>query len=135
MLIENCPIINVNVKVWLFWAYLRKPKWYSYLLGCVPVTVLNVFQFMNLFNVIASGSGDMNKIIIDGYFTVLYFNLVLRTSFLMGNRGKFETFLEGIADEYAVLEVRVNGFLIFLKSSHTLSSSADKNRSKTTSAH
>lgn len=105
MLIENCPIINVNVKVWLFWAYLRKPKWYSYLLGCIPVTVLNVFQFMNLFHVIMSGTGDMNKIIIDGYFTVLYFNLVLRTSFLMGNRRKFEAFLEGIADEYSVLEV------------------------------
>ncbi|XP_065079003.1 odorant receptor Or2-like [Ochlerotatus camptorhynchus] len=104
MLIENCPIINVNVKVWLFWAYLRKPKWYSYLLGCIPVTVLNVFQFMNLFHVIMSGTGDMNKIIIDAYFTVLYFNLVLRTSFLMGNRRKFEVFLEGIADEYAVLE-------------------------------
>ncbi|XP_055640679.1 odorant receptor Or2-like [Toxorhynchites rutilus septentrionalis] len=104
MLIEDCPIINVNAKVWLFWAYIRQPKWYSYLLGCIPVTVLNVFQFMNLFHIIASGTGNMNKIIIDGYFTVLYFNLVLRTSFLMTNRRKFEDFLQGIADEYSVLE-------------------------------
>ncbi|XP_001864544.2 odorant receptor Or2 [Culex quinquefasciatus] len=105
MQIEDCPIIGVNVRVWLFWAYLRERKWLSYLLGCIPVTVLNVFQFMNLFHIILSG-GTMNKIIIDGYFTVLYFNLVLRTTFLLTNRSKFEQFFEGIAAEYAKLEKR-----------------------------
>ncbi|XP_039437525.1 odorant receptor Or2-like [Culex pipiens pallens] len=105
MQIEDCPIIGVNVRVWLFWAYLRERKWLSYLLGCIPVTVLNVFQFMNLFHIILSG-GTMNKIIIDGYFTVLYFNLVLRTTFLLTNRSKFEQFFEEIAAEYAKLEKR-----------------------------
>ncbi|XP_055539775.1 odorant receptor Or2-like isoform X2 [Wyeomyia smithii] len=104
MLIENCPIISVNVRVWLFWGYLRRVKWHSYLVGCIPVTVLNVFQFMNLFHIILAGTGDINKIIIDGYFTVLYFNLVLRTSFLMTNRHKFERFFDGIASEYRRLE-------------------------------
>ncbi|XP_055599245.1 odorant receptor Or2-like [Uranotaenia lowii] len=106
MLMENCPIISVNVRVWQFWGYLQRPKWYMYLVGCVPVTVLNAFMFANLFNVIFSGQGDMNTIIIDGYFTVLYFNLVLRTTFLMINRDKFEQFLEEIANEYSVLEKR-----------------------------
>ncbi|XP_058447700.1 odorant receptor Or2-like [Malaya genurostris] len=104
MLIENCPIISVNIRVWLFWGYLRQTKWFSYVLGCIPVAVLNLFQFMNLFHMILFGTGDISKIIIDGYFTVLYFNLVLRTSFLVTNRQKFELFFEGISAEYERLE-------------------------------
>ncbi|XP_052895202.1 odorant receptor Or2 [Anopheles moucheti] len=100
MLIEECPIIGVNVKVWLFWSYLRRPRLSRFLVGCVPVAVLNVFQFLKLY----SSYGDMSELIINGYFTVLYFNLILRTSFLVINRRKFETFFEGVAAEYALLE-------------------------------
>nr|ACH69144.1 odorant receptor 2 [Anopheles quadriannulatus] len=100
MLIEECPIIGVNVRVWLFWSYLRRPRLSRFLVGCIPVAVLNVFQFLKLY----SSWGDMSELIINGYFTVLYFNLVLRTSFLVINRRKFETFFEGVAAEYALLE-------------------------------
>uniref|UniRef100_A0A182Y5T5 Odorant receptor 2 n=1 Tax=Anopheles stephensi TaxID=30069 RepID=A0A182Y5T5_ANOST len=100
MLIEECPIIGVNVKVWLFWSYLRRPRLSRFLVGCIPVAVLNVFQFLKLY----SSWGDMSELIINGYFTVLYFNLVLRTSFLVINRRKFETFFEGVAAEYKLLE-------------------------------
>uniref|UniRef100_A0A182NEE0 Uncharacterized protein n=1 Tax=Anopheles dirus TaxID=7168 RepID=A0A182NEE0_9DIPT len=100
MLIEECPIIGVNVKVWLFWTYLRRPRLARFLVGCVPVALLNVFQFLKLY----SSWGDMSELIINGYFTVLYFNLVLRTSFLVINRRKFETFFEGVAAEYTLLE-------------------------------
>uniref|UniRef100_A0AAG5D8M8 Odorant receptor 2 n=1 Tax=Anopheles atroparvus TaxID=41427 RepID=A0AAG5D8M8_ANOAO len=100
MLIEECPIIGVNVKVWLFWSYLRRPQLARFLVGCLPVAVLNVFQFAKLY----SSWGDMSELIINGYFTVLYFNLVLRTSFLVINRRKFETFFEGVAAEYERLE-------------------------------
>ncbi|XP_052870035.1 odorant receptor Or2 [Anopheles cruzii] len=99
MLIEECPIINVNVKVWLFWSFLRRPRISRFLVGCVPVAILNVFQFTKLFS-----TGDMSELIINGYFTVLYFNLILRTSFLVSNRRKFETFFEGVASEYERLE-------------------------------
>uniref|UniRef100_A0A182QJM0 Uncharacterized protein n=1 Tax=Anopheles farauti TaxID=69004 RepID=A0A182QJM0_9DIPT len=101
MLIEECPIIGVNVKVWLFWTYLRRPRLARFLVGCIPVALLNVFQFLKLYT---SWGRDMSELIINGYFTVLYFNLVLRTSFLVINRRKFETFFEGVAREYARLE-------------------------------
>ncbi|XP_058121238.1 odorant receptor Or2 [Anopheles ziemanni] len=100
MLIEECPIIGVNVKVWLFWSYLRRPRLIRFLAGCIPVALLNVFQFAKLY----SSAGDMSELIINGYFSVLYFNLVLRTSFLVSNRRKFETFFEGVASEYERLE-------------------------------
>lgn len=74
MLIEECPIIGVNVRVWLFWSYLRRPRLSRFLVGCIPVAVLNVFQFLKLY----SSWGDMSELIINGYFTVLYFNLVVR---------------------------------------------------------
>ncbi|KFB39839.1 odorant receptor 2 [Anopheles sinensis] len=100
MLIEECPIIGVNVKVWLFWSYLRRPRLIRFLVGYIPVALLNVFQFAKLY----SSAGDMSELIINGYFTVLYFNLVLRTSFLVINRRKFEKFFEGVAIEYERLE-------------------------------
>ncbi|XP_035777172.1 odorant receptor Or2 isoform X2 [Anopheles albimanus] len=100
MLIEECPIISVNVKVWLFWSYLRQPRPFRFLVGCIPVAILNVCQFMKLY----FSTGDMSELIINGYFTVLYFNLILRTSFLVINRRKFETFFEGVAREYELLE-------------------------------
>uniref|UniRef100_A0A182P384 Uncharacterized protein n=1 Tax=Anopheles epiroticus TaxID=199890 RepID=A0A182P384_9DIPT len=100
MLIEECPIIDVNVKVWLFWSYLRQPRLSRFLVGCIPVAAMNVFQFLKLY----SSWGDMSELIINGYFTVLYFNLVVRTSFLVINRRKFETFFEGVAAEYSLLE-------------------------------
>ncbi|XP_055597728.1 odorant receptor Or2-like [Uranotaenia lowii] len=104
MLMEDCPIISINVRVWLLWAYVKKVKWYVYLVGCIPVAALNLFMFLNLFDGVLSGKADINTIIIDGFFTVLYFNLVLRASFLMANREKFEAFLNGIATEYENLE-------------------------------
>ncbi|XP_053677285.1 odorant receptor Or2 [Anopheles nili] len=100
MLIEECPIIDVNVKVWLFWSYLRQPRLARFLVGCIPVAILNLCQFLKLY----SSWGDMSELIINGYFTVLYFNLVLRTSFLVTNRRKFEKFFEGVAAEYVQLE-------------------------------
>uniref|UniRef100_A0A087ZDB7 Putative odorant receptor n=1 Tax=Anopheles darlingi TaxID=43151 RepID=A0A087ZDB7_ANODA len=100
MLIEECPIISVNVKVWLFWSYLRQPRPFRFLVGCIPVAILNVGQFAKLYY----STGDMSELIINGYFTVLYFNLILRTAFLVINRRKFETFFEGVAREYESLE-------------------------------
>lgn len=73
MLIEECPIISVNVKVWLFWSYLRQPRPFRFLVGCIPVAILNVCQFMKLY----FSTGDMSELIINGYFTVLYFNLIV----------------------------------------------------------
>ncbi|XP_058453986.1 odorant receptor Or2-like [Malaya genurostris] len=108
MLMENCPIININIRIWLFWGYLRQTKWFSYLFGCIPVAILNVFQFMNVLKMAFSGEGDIDSITKDGFFTVLYFNLVLRTGCLVINRRKFERFFEGISAEYEQLEKHSN---------------------------
>lgn len=85
MIIEDCPIINVNVKVWKFWSWILRHNYMRYI-SVVPVTILNFFQFTDLY----SAWGNIGKVIINAYFAVLYFNAVVS---IRQNKFKFYIFL------------------------------------------
>uniref|UniRef100_A0A182S530 Uncharacterized protein n=1 Tax=Anopheles funestus TaxID=62324 RepID=A0A182S530_ANOFN len=88
----NCPLLSVNVRVWHFWSFVLVHNWRRYI-SIIPVTLLNVFMFADLYR----AWGNIEEVIINAYFAVLYFNAVLRTLILVYNRDKYECFLTGAA--------------------------------------
>jgi gustatory receptor len=63
----------VNVRVWKFWSFIIVHNYRRYV-SVVLVTLLNIFQFMDLYR----AWGNVDEVIIKGYFAVLYFNAVVR---------------------------------------------------------
>uniref|UniRef100_A0A182WQR7 Odorant receptor n=1 Tax=Anopheles minimus TaxID=112268 RepID=A0A182WQR7_9DIPT len=96
----NCPLLSVNVRVWRFWSFVLVHNWRRYI-SIIPVTLLNVFMFADLYR----AWGNIEELIINAYFTVLYFNAVLRTLILVYNREKYECFLTGSAKIYEELRI------------------------------
>uniref|UniRef100_A0AAG5D6H9 Odorant receptor n=1 Tax=Anopheles atroparvus TaxID=41427 RepID=A0AAG5D6H9_ANOAO len=92
MEILDCPLLSVNVRVWHFWSFVLVHNWRRYV-SILPVTLLNVFMFADLYR----AWGNIEEVIINAYFAVLYFNAVLRTLILVRNRQKYESFLRLIA--------------------------------------
>ncbi|XP_035908756.1 odorant receptor Or2-like [Anopheles stephensi] len=95
MEILDCPLLSVNVRVWRFWSFVLVHNWRRYI-SIIPVTLLNVFMFADLYR----AWGNIEEVIINAYFAVLYFNAVLRTLILVYNRDKYERFLAGAAGVY-----------------------------------
>uniref|UniRef100_A0A182S531 Uncharacterized protein n=1 Tax=Anopheles funestus TaxID=62324 RepID=A0A182S531_ANOFN len=95
MKILDCPLLSVNVRVWHFWSFVLVHNWRRYI-SIIPVTLLNVFMFADLYR----AWGNIEEVIINAYFAVLYFNAVLRTLILVYNRDKYESFLAGAAGVY-----------------------------------
>ncbi|XP_058061209.1 odorant receptor Or2-like [Anopheles bellator] len=93
--ILDCPLLSVNVRVWRFWSFVLIHNWRRYI-SIIPVTILNVFMFADLYR----AWGNIEEVIINAYFAVLYFNAVLRTLILVYNRQKYELFLDGAANVY-----------------------------------
>uniref|UniRef100_A0A182Q232 Uncharacterized protein n=1 Tax=Anopheles farauti TaxID=69004 RepID=A0A182Q232_9DIPT len=95
MEVLDCPLLSVNVRVWRFWSFVLVHNWRRYI-SIIPVTVLNVFMFADLYR----AWGNIEEVIINAYFAVLYFNAVLRTLILVYNRERYESFLAGAATVY-----------------------------------
>lgn len=75
---DKCPIINLTVKVWTFWSFICVHNSFRYFV--IPVIVQNMFQFMDLYH----AWGNIEDVIMNMYFTILYFNAVV--SFLDYNK-------------------------------------------------
>ncbi|XP_049549243.1 odorant receptor Or2-like [Anopheles darlingi] len=101
MEVLECPLLSVNVRVWRFWSFVLVHNWRRYV-SIIPVTVLNVFMFADLYR----AWGNIEEVIINAYFAVLYFNAVLRTLILVYQRQKYEVFLASAANVYQ--EIRVS---------------------------
>uniref|UniRef100_A0AAG5D8E9 Odorant receptor n=1 Tax=Anopheles atroparvus TaxID=41427 RepID=A0AAG5D8E9_ANOAO len=72
MEILDCPLLSVNVRVWHFWSFVLVHNWRRYV-SILPVTLLNVFMFADLYR----AWGNIEEVIINAYFAVLYFNAVV----------------------------------------------------------
>lgn len=72
MEVLNCPLLSVNVRVWRFWSFVLLHNWRRYI-SIIPVTALNVFMFADLYR----AWGNIEEVIINAYFAVLYFNAVV----------------------------------------------------------
>uniref|UniRef100_A0A182SXX9 Uncharacterized protein n=1 Tax=Anopheles maculatus TaxID=74869 RepID=A0A182SXX9_9DIPT len=72
MEILDCPLLSVNVRVWRFWSFVLVHNWKRYI-SIIPVTLLNVFMFADLYR----AWGNIEEVIINAYFAVLYFNAVV----------------------------------------------------------
>ncbi|XP_055600381.1 odorant receptor Or2-like [Uranotaenia lowii] len=94
-----CPMISINARVWRFWSFILKHDFMLYT-SIVPVTVMNIFMFADLYR----AWGNIDEVIINAYFAVLYFNAVLRTLILVYNHEKYESFLLNIAVVYTEIE-------------------------------
>ncbi|KAL9708517.1 hypothetical protein quinque_012035 [Culex quinquefasciatus] len=94
--ILDCPIISVNVRVWHFWSFVLKHDAMRYI-SIIPVGVMNVFMFADLYR----AWGNIDEVIINAYFAMIFFNAVLRTIFILCNRQAYEDFLQRIADVYS----------------------------------
>ncbi|XP_035795692.1 odorant receptor Or2-like [Anopheles albimanus] len=95
MEVLECPLLSVNVRVWRFWSFVLVHNWRRYV-SIIPVTLLNVFMFADLYR----AWGNIEEVIINAYFAVLYFNAVLRTLILVYQRQKYEVFLASAASVY-----------------------------------
>ncbi|XP_050085321.1 odorant receptor Or2-like [Anopheles aquasalis] len=95
MEVLECPLLSVNVRVWRFWSFVLVHNWRRYV-SIIPVTLLNVFMFADLYR----AWGNIEEVIINAYFAVLYFNAVLRTLILVYQRQKYEVFLASAATVY-----------------------------------
>ncbi|XP_001864543.2 odorant receptor Or2 [Culex quinquefasciatus] len=95
----NCPIISVNVRVWHFWSFLVKHDAMRYI-SIIPVGAMTLLMFADLYR----AWGNIEEVIINAYFAVLYFNAVLRCSILVVNHDKYEKFLMDIARIYKDLQ-------------------------------
>lgn len=69
----NCPIISVNVRVWHFWSFLVKHDAMRYI-SIIPVGAMTLLMFADLYR----AWGNIEEVIINAYFAVLYFNAVVR---------------------------------------------------------
>ncbi|XP_058814907.1 odorant receptor Or2-like [Topomyia yanbarensis] len=97
--ILDCPIISINVRVWRFWSFVLKHDAMRYI-SIIPVGVMNVFMFADLYR----AWGNIDEVIINAFFAVLWFNAVLRTVILIYNREMFEKFLRNIAVVYREIQ-------------------------------
>ena len=98
----NCPIISIDMKVWKFWSYLLT-KNHKVFFSVVPLIFLNIFQFMFLY----TNWGDVQQMIQNGYFTVLYFQVNMRLLLLVFNRPRYEKFLQEIDRVYKEILVKL----------------------------
>nr|ACH69146.1 odorant receptor 10 [Anopheles quadriannulatus] len=114
MEVLNCPLLSVNVRVWRFWSFVLVHNWRRYI-GIIPVTALNVFMFADLYR----AWGNIEEVIINAYFAVLYFNAVLRTLILVYNRDKYESFLAGAASVYEEIRAINDDVITKLVSTYT----------------
>ena len=64
---ENCPIINLTVKVWKFWSFILVRNALRYIV--ILVLIQNIFQFMDFYR----AWGNIEEVITNSYFTILYF--------------------------------------------------------------
>ncbi|XP_058449441.1 odorant receptor Or2-like [Malaya genurostris] len=95
----NCPIISINIRVWHFWSFVLKHDFMRYI-SIIPVGVMNGFMFADLYR----AWGNIDEVIINAFFAVLWFNAVLRTLILLYKRETFELFLMNITTVYEEIQ-------------------------------
>ncbi|XP_055701263.1 odorant receptor Or2-like [Phlebotomus papatasi] len=105
---EEVPFVAFSVKVWKFMGFLFATKYsnqrYFFLLINVA---LNISQFAYLFT-----EEKLDKLILNGYFTVWYFNCIMRVVIVLKRQKDYEdcihklvrlyNFIETTGDEYMV---------------------------------
>ncbi|XP_055543610.1 odorant receptor Or2-like [Wyeomyia smithii] len=95
----NCPIIAINVYIWYFWSYILKHDFRRYV-GTIPGLIMNSFMFTEVY----MSRGDFEQMIVNAYFAVLVFDVILRPVFVVYIREKLEKFLEKISFMYKEME-------------------------------
>ncbi|XP_055543611.1 odorant receptor Or2-like [Wyeomyia smithii] len=95
----NCPIVSINVHIWHFWSYIYRHDFRRYI-GIVLGLLLNAFMFADLF---MSGA-DFEQMIVNAFFAVLGFDVILRPISVVYTRDKFEQFLEKVSFKYKEME-------------------------------
>ncbi|XP_037926921.1 odorant receptor 30a-like [Hermetia illucens] len=101
-MIEDLPIISINVKILKFWSFILVHNWRRYI-SLIPSIFLNITQFLDMY----FSNEPIDSIIRNVYFLVLWFNTVIRALFLIANRRKFEIFMENL--EYMYYEIKKDG--------------------------
>ncbi|XP_058814369.1 odorant receptor Or2-like [Topomyia yanbarensis] len=117
----NCPIISINIRVWRFWSFVLKHDAMRYI-TIIPIGAMNVFMFADLYR----AWGNIDEVIINAFFAVLWFNALLRALTLVYNHATFEQFFEDIAIVYKEIESMKDDFIqkmvqSFTKRARTLS--------------
>ncbi|XP_053697375.1 odorant receptor Or2-like [Sabethes cyaneus] len=95
----DCPIVSINVRVWRFWSFVLRHNFMRYV-SVIPVGVMTTFMFTDLYR----AWGNIDEVIINAFFAVLWFNALIRGLMLIFNREKYEGFLGRIAAVYQEIE-------------------------------
>lgn len=73
-MIEEIPIISINVKIWKFFSFILVHNYRRYV-SVITVIIFNITQFLGLYQ--SWFQDQIDTIIINAYFTILYFNVVV----------------------------------------------------------
>ncbi|XP_037926494.1 odorant receptor 49b-like [Hermetia illucens] len=101
-MIEDVPIISINVKILKFWSFILVHNWRRYI-SIIPAMIMNVAQFLDMYFT----TEPIDSIARNFYFVVLWFIAVMRALYLTANRRKFEVFMENL--EYMYHEIKRDG--------------------------
>ncbi|XP_037953769.1 odorant receptor 43a [Teleopsis dalmanni] len=104
-LIEENPVLSINVKLWKFLSVILKHNWHVYVF-VAPVCLMNVLQFVYLYRV----SDDLAPFILNMFFASAIFDALLRTCLVIYNRNKFEAFMLELAKMYQEIEESNDAF-------------------------
>ncbi|XP_055550521.1 odorant receptor Or2-like [Wyeomyia smithii] len=95
----DCPIVSINVRVWRFWSFILRHNFMRYI-SVIPVGVMTAFMFTDLYR----AWGNIDEVIINAFFAVLWFNALIRGMMLIHSRETYEGFLGRIAVVYKEIE-------------------------------
>ncbi|GAB0091752.1 Odorant receptor [Sergentomyia squamirostris] len=107
---EKNPFVAFSIKVWKLMGFLFAPKFKFSRYFCLSINiVLNVFQFAYLLT-----ESKLDKLILNGYFTVLYFNSIIRVFVVLKKQRDFERCIHKIAHMCNVIEAEGDEYMVSL---------------------
>ncbi|XP_055691121.1 odorant receptor Or2-like [Lutzomyia longipalpis] len=106
--VDEIPFVSFSVKVWKIMGFLYSPGFNIQRYFCLSINiVLNIFQFAYLCT-----EKKLDKLILNGYFTVLYFNSIIRVFVVLKNQKKFENCIQKLTNLYNNIEMHGDDYTV-----------------------